>query len=235
MIDVAERLAARWGYGPGHLDLIRIAAVATAVVAGVAAALFLFAGRVSREVGLIAAAAWLAALLAWGWLRTRGELRGAGTARVAPGEVARVENLVEALAGQLGILVPRLRFVAGEAPNALVVPGRRATIALTEAAVTGLGRTELEAVLACSLIRGSGRRALMLSLSSSLGRLAPSTAAAAAQDDVATAAVTRYPPALAAAVKKCDEKSGRAAALWFGARSPAHVPREQRLSLIEDL
>lgn len=130
---------------------------------------------------------------------------------------ARLVNLVEALCVADGLPVPELRVLEDPAPNALVLgrAARDAVLVVTSGLLALLDRMELEALVAHELShvkRGdlapasSAIRALALlawawpAAALAVLRLAGSTREALA--DQAAVRVTRYPPALAAALDK---------------------------------
>jgi hypothetical protein len=92
--------------------------------------------------------------------------------------------------------------------------------------------TELEAVVAHCLIRHASGDAKRRAATSYFGGTGASVGTAG---DVRAAALTRYPPALASAIRKAEPCSGRGAAAWFVSDDPAHLPAEQRAAALDDL
>lgn len=234
MSDIGATLARVWGYEAGGRERLKVAAAASCVTLVLAAAAFAAGSRVSTAAGVAAAVAAAGVAAAWTAARARIALRRAGPAQVPPGDSTRVEGLTSALAEAMGVVRPTVVVVAGEAPNALVVPGRKPVVAITRGAIS-LGRTELEALLVHSLLRAARGAGSMLALSAALGPVAPATPRSSIQSDVATVAVTHYPPALAAVLEKADVRRKGAPALWFSGASRAHAPRNERLALLADL
>ena len=184
--------------------------------------------------GLIPAV--LAALVAFLIVRTA---TSALTASLAPTAAtdARVLNLVAGLSKDLGIETPPTFIVRGEGANALMFRHAGATsLGLTRAAIDEFTRTELEAVIAHSLIRtdpGVGtldKTALGLG-----GTFGACSARVTEADDARAVAITRYPPALAKAIERSTPVSGRFAYLWFVGEGASHAPREARLEALATL
>ncbi len=130
---------------------------------------------------------------------------------------ARLVSLVEAMCVADGVPLPRLLVLEDAAPNALVLGGGPADAALvvTSGLLTCLDRMELEALVAHELshvkrgdlaVAATAARALSLAAfwwpaaAQAMLRLAGSTRESLA--DQAAVRVTRYPPALAAALDK---------------------------------
>ena len=182
----------------------------------------------------------VAALVAAGgflWLSSRGRsvLRGLDARRLRIGEEPRVANLVEGLSGRLGAPPPSLWLLPRESPNFLVAWSRGGHLAVSTGLLEACSRTQLEAVVAHAMVRlasGEARRATMAvgwgPLASTLVRVGPAL-------DVRAAAVTRYPPALAAAIRLCEPLGGRAGPLWFVGSGPEYAGREDRAEFLLDL
>ena len=140
---------------------------------------------------------------------------------------ARLWNLAEGLSISAGVRQPRLLVVDSPALNAMAAGGRpgRAVVAVTSGLLAELERIELEAVLAERADAdpptrdGAGDRAG--------GHVRPRPAPGPtrgrdAQVDQAAVALTRYPPALAAALEKLEAK-GAAVAGQAGYDGPSVV------------
>ncbi|HZQ58692.1 MAG TPA: M48 family metalloprotease [Acidimicrobiales bacterium] len=193
-----------------HRAAARVVAAASGAVAGAAIIVAVVVALLTAWwAGIVAAA--VVGGGAWAWLvgpRWRSaEARAlalAGPARpaAAPGE-ARVLNLVEGLAPGAGLARPELMVIDDEAPNALALgrDARRGVVVVTSGLLSALDRMQLEAVVAHLLVqvRDGVTAAATLSLA-----FRPSRAPAPvdmAQADTAAVALTRYPPALAAALE----------------------------------
>lgn len=216
-------------------DRIRLVALITVPAALVALVLAVLFG--AWWVGAIALVLWL--------LKTAAEARGTdvvmlrrlGAERLESESEPRLQNLVAGIARDLGVGPPRLYVLERGGPNALVATGVGSGIlAVTKTLLEGFTRTELEAVVAHCLARLHSDDFVYSNLAarwSDLGAgLAPRVGSA---DDVRAAALTRYPPALADAIRKCDPKVKRYAPLWFVADAPSHDPSEERVALVADL
>jgi hypothetical protein len=189
---------------------------------------------------------WIAVLLLGLWLgKTIAEarwrdpvmLRRLGARPLPAGDAQRLENIVTGLSADLGVAAPDLYLMDRPGPNALVASGgRNGILAVTPSMLEGFTRTELEAVVAHSLLRMRSKTFVYSNLAarwSDLGAgLAPRVGAS---DDVRACALTRFPPALAAAIEKCDARIERYAPLWFASEAPSHEPAAARIALLKDL
>lgn len=189
---------------------------------------------------------WVGAVLVGVWaLKTFAEarvtdrimLRRLGAAPLPAHAAPRLENLVTGIAGDLGVGIPRLYVLADGGPNALVASGAGSgLLAFRQSLLDDFTRTELEAVVAHCLLRLHSGDFVYSNLAarwSDLGAgLAPRVGTA---DDVRAASFTRYPPALAAAITKCDPKVARYAPLWFVADAPSHDRSDDRAASVADL
>lgn len=155
---------------------------------------------------------------------------------VAPLQHARFENLVRGLAADSALTVPQLFVIEDGGPNALVVGGRRPLIAVTRSLLETYTRTEQEAVVAHCLLRLASDRLLFERLAAMLGRSGSRFAPRVGfEDDVHAAALTRYPPGLAAAISKAKPAEGPGAGLWFAAHDPSHRHPIERAAALQDL
>ena len=204
-----------------------LACIAALVVGSVAALSGIAGGAVALVVSCAVGAAWVS---------VQGT-RALRLARAEPAEASRIcraLNLAEGLAQRGDAVVPDLRVMPGTEPNALVCRSRgRPVVALTEPLLDTFSRTELEAVVAHCVVR-LRRSMLPESLFAALGRVPGSPPIVGGGDDVRAAALTRYPPALAAALGKAGPP-GPSAAFWFAAGPPTHEPRAGRIALLEEL
>ena len=226
--------AEAWGVAGSAPDRARCKAVAAAVLT-VPSLVFGAAGYLI--IGLAAVIPALVALLvAFLTLRTAATA-AVGSLDPRPAEDARLLNIVSGLSADLGREPPATFVVRGEGPNAaLFWRGGGPAIGVTTQAVTGLARTELEAMIAHCLVRldpavgGLDRSALTLG-----GTFRPCAHGVTEADDARTAAITRYPPALAKAIEKAVPASGRFSYLWFVAEGPSHAPVEERIGALGEL
>jgi len=173
-----------------------------------------------------------------GWLRAQGArvLRSVGAREGRPDEIARLENLVQGLTGDLDIATPDLLVTDEPGPNALVAKRSGHIVVVTADLARDFSRTELEAVLAHCLVRIATDQVGTAQVGLALGPLgAGLRGVTGTPEDVATAGLTRYPPALASAIEKCKPRGGRFAALWFVADGPTHAPTDRRIADLRDL
>lgn len=211
------------------LALIWVPAVLVALVVAV------FTGRWWAGVALVIL--WGLKTLAEARWTDRVMLRRLGAGMLDRHDAPRLENLAAGIASDLGVDPPTLYLLREGGPNALVASGGKSgVLAVRKALLDTFTRTELEAVVAHCLVRLHSQGFVYSNLAarwSDLGAgLAPQVGIS---DDVRAAALTRYPPALAAAISKCDPQVARYAPLWFVADAPSHVPAERRVEALEDL
>jgi hypothetical protein len=171
------------------------------------------------------------------WVGTRGRaiLRDAGARPLEPHESPRFENIAAGLATDLGIARPVLWLVEEGGPNAFVTWMGGPQMGITRSVLDDFTRTELEAVVAHCLVRVASGEAKATTLAAALGPLVAGRGRVGAPLDVATAALTRYPPALASAIAKSSPRRGRSAAAWFTADGPSHLPPAERIAVLEDV
>lgn len=216
-------------------------AAGPAVILGVV--LGLTAGWIVGPIVFVVVAA---ALL--GWVRFGGDrvvARGIGGRPADPFQHARLVNLVEGLSTGAGVRQPRLLVVDSPGLNVLAAGTSPSTavVAVTTGLLEELERIELEAVLAEELwlIRHEETvPATVLAATFGLGRgLALQTGRDTAADQGAIS-LTRYPPALAAALEKIESKGavvagqpGHLAHLWMVDPRPDTSARSGRLALSE--
>ena len=177
-------------------------------------------------------------LLAWAWLSAQGRLalRSIGARPPADGEAPRLTHLVSGLAADLGLSPPSVWLVDLPAPNALVCRAGGPALAVDARVPDLFTRTELEALVAHCLLRIDRPGLLRIAVAAGLGPLAGPVAPHVGEyEDSRTAAVTRYPPALASAMAKCSPVSGRFAAMFFVAGGHSHAPRDARFEAVSDL
>lgn len=190
-------------------------------------------------VGLSAAIA-LAVLLALFlavWIASQGRLALRSIeAGPAESESERLSHMVREVARELSVKEPHVRIAPSEQCNALVCRAGGPMLAVTTGLIREYTRTELEAVVVHSLGRLRGKALTRAHIASAFGalgrRFAPIVGDA---DDIAAASLTRYPPALAAAIRKASPGEARWAAFWFVASVPPHRPVADRIALLADL
>jgi heat shock protein HtpX len=183
-----------------------------------------------------------------GWARFGGERRvlaSIGGRDADPVSDARLCNLAEGLSMSAGVRQPRLVVLDSPGLNAMAVGIRpsRAVVGVTAGLLSELDRIELEAVLAEELIqirRHETLPATVLVGTFGIGRTLALQSDRDAQMDLAAVALTRYPPALAAALEKLDAKGAAVAGqpasmahLWLADPSLSPVARRGRLTLRE--
>jgi heat shock protein HtpX len=216
-------------------------AVVPAVVLGAVA--LVLAGPMIGAIVLVVVGAALAV-----WARFGGERRvlaSIGGRDADPVADARLCNLAEGLSISAGLRQPRLVVIDSPGLNAMAVGTgpSRAVVGVTTGLLSELDRIELEAVLAEELMQVRRRETLpatVLVATFGVGRSLALPADHDAQMDQAAVALTRYPPALAAALEKLEAKgaavSGQPASmahLWLVDPSPTPVARRGRLTLRE--
>lgn len=187
---------------------------------------------------LVAALIALYCLAVAAWVRSQGSraLSAVGARPGRSGELARLENLVQGLSSDLGIPPPDLLVTDQPGPNALVAKRSGHVVVVTADLARDFSRTELEAVLAHCLVRVASGQVAAAQVGLAMGSLGAGLGGrTGGSDDVLTAGVTRYPPALASAIERCEPRRGRFAALWFVAEGPSHAPSEGRISVLGDL
>jgi Zn-dependent protease with chaperone function len=178
----------------------------------------------------------VAALAAVGWVTLQGRLalRDAGARPLVPGRSPRLVSLVRGLSEDVGVEMPSLWTFDSGRINAFVCHSIGPCVAVSDGALDTFSRTELEAIVAHCLARVQRRQARAQQFAIAMGR--PADAARhIEEDDVAAANLTRYPPALAAALRKSDPVGGRFSALYFAGEGPEMPSVEQRAEALLDL
>ncbi|MGI8775277.1 MAG: M48 family metalloprotease [Actinomycetota bacterium] len=197
--------------------------------------LALLVGAVTTSViGIVFGALLMVAFLAWIWSRGRAALKAVG-ARPLEDSHHRLRNLVEGLSRDLHIAAPAIWVIEAAGPNALVSWAGGPHVVVTTGLVATYTRTELEAVVAHCLVRiatGDVRRAVQ---ATGLGPLSGRTVKEGRVQDLQTVSLTRYPPALASAIRKAEPQGGGFGLLWFVGSPATHVPAEDRAAALLDL
>jgi heat shock protein HtpX len=182
-------------------------ALLPAVVAGVVVGV-----AVDAIVGVIVGVVLAGGLGAWARLGGDRRVRSLIDGREAdPRREARLCNLVEGLSISAGVRQPQLRVIDSPGLNVLAAgtSPARGVIAATTGLLAELNRVELEAVLAEQLVRlrhGETLPGTVLAATFGIGRSRAITSDMDALADQGAVALTRYPPALAAALEKMDAK-----------------------------
>lgn len=186
-------------------------------------------------VGAVIALLCLGALGAWVAVQPRRALGDRSPVPLRAEDAPRLVNVVQGVSADLGLCVPTLWVIEGEGANAVVGRFRGPAVGVTRALLDDYTRTELEAVVAHCLLRlrpPALRREALAAAAGPLGRwLCPLVDA---RGDAAVAAVTRYPPALASAIRKATPATAGAPFLFVAPR-PWHHDQEQRAEFVADL
>jgi len=214
-------------------------ALIPAVVVGLVVGL-----AVSWLVAAVVGVALAAVLAAWARLGGDGRVLSLIDGRDAdPRLEARLCNLVEGLSTTAGVRQPRLRVIDSPGLNLLAAgtSPSRGVIAATTGLLADLNRIELEAVLAEQLVRrrhGETLPGTVLAATFGIGQKKAVAGDMDALADQAAVSLTRYPPALAAALEKMDTKGtqvtgfpGFLAPLWMADPTGGATPGRGRLPL----
>ena len=190
-------------------------AVPLAVIVAAQAALALLAGLLSSLLVGFAVFVVLLVGLALYLGTAGGRWLGQSGARPAGPDDSRAVNLCLGLAADLGLPHPTVWVLDDVGSNAFGVWHRGPNVGVTSGLIENFTRTETEAAIAHRLVHLKEERATpswLLALGS-LGSLTQPPAPG--RLDTKTAAVTRYPPALASALEKASVHSGKDSPLWF--------------------
>jgi hypothetical protein len=226
----------RWGAPPapelGPRDRARVAVLVLgpALVVGLGATV-----AAGPRWGVATVVALALALAAWIGAQDRLALRAAGAERLADDRYPRAHNLAAGLGRQLGVPVTDLRLLPTERVNALVCrSGSKVVLALSAGLLGGCTRTELEAAIVSLMLRAEGDDIARSRLAAAFGPLAGPWAQPDAGADIRAAAVTRYPPAVAALLRRLDPEPGRYGSFYLAASSARPTPGE-RAVVVADL
>lgn len=158
-------------------------------------------------IGVLAAAVMLASM---GGVARRAAVRPvAGTEPVSEGDEARLLNLVQGKAADLGVSAPEVRVFATGPPNAVASGGRLPVIAFRRTALDSFSRTELEAAVSFLLVALATGAARVTALPRWVGGRDVDLVGL----DIAAASATRYPPALSRVLAACEPADGQG--LWL--------------------
>ncbi|HWC13060.1 MAG TPA: hypothetical protein VG929_00520 [Actinomycetota bacterium] len=154
-------------------------------------------------------------------LSARKALKEAAAHRLPAGERPRFRNLAEGLAARASSGPPDLWVIETGGPNALTCRLERPVVAVTRSLLDEYTRTEIEAVVAHCLVRSrvAGRKGVAVGY----------------DDDVRAVALTRFPPALVAALRKAEPYTGRYGAFYLVADGATHRPVADRVAALLDL
>ena len=161
-------------------------------------------------------------------------LRRTGARPLREGEHPRLANIASGLARDLRIPEPGIRLIEGGSPNALASYVGGPVIVIATSFLDSLTRTELEAVVAHTLLRTDRGIVRSRGLQSALSPLTGSRDTTR-NDDLRTCAVTRYPPALAAAIGKAVPAGDRRSAFWFVGSGDVGASPAERIRALEGL
>ena len=161
----------------------------------------------------------VAAFLAQRSIAAKRAVATLGAREVTADEQPRLTNMVEGLASDLGVAPPVVKVLDGEDANAFVLGGRSPQIGVTEGLLASYTRTELEAVVAHCLMRvQSGKKV---------------AGPASLADDRASVGLTRYPPALASALRKAGPRPERSGVRWFVPEGGEPSPEERAVEVLD--
>jgi hypothetical protein len=212
-----------------------VVALGGAVALGVVVAgAFAWWARASAA-GAMVALIFIIAVGAWIAVQPRRALRARSPVALRPEDAPRLVNLVAGLSADLGLAAPSLWIVEGDGANAVLGRLRGPAVGVTRTLLESYTRTELEAAVAHCLLRlrrPALKREALAAATGPLGRLL--CPVVDARDDAEVAAVTRYPPALATAIRKATPARPGAPFL-FVAPLPWHDDPEERAAYVEDL
>jgi hypothetical protein len=185
--------------------------------------------------GLLTGSAFVIVALAWLLTQGRRALRSVSAAPAAPATAPRLFNIVEGLAPEIGAPPPTLYVYPSHDPNAFVCNSHGPALAVSAGMLEGFSRTELEAVIAHCLVRMATGAVPRAGVAAAFGSLSAWFAPVGWSDDVRAVAVTRYPPALASALRKAKPARGHLAPFYFAASSAGHRASEERAAAVLDL
>lgn len=222
-----------WGSRPPARRSAAPVFLSAGLVVGLVAILL---GVLSLFLGLAAAVLGIGFLSWFAAGRGRAALKDSGARRATQDEFPRVSNLLSGLAAEHGITVPALWVAPGDGsgPNAMATWQGGPVVIVTEGFEDHLTRTECEGVLAHCTVRLASGEARATTLRTGAGPFGPSGTEAAAAD-LLTVAQTRYPPALAGALRKAAPRSGTFAALWFAPAAGGEASPARRAAVLETL
>jgi hypothetical protein len=222
---------------PGYPVRDRVALYALIVVPALLVALVVAVLTGWWWLGGVLLALWGAKTFADVKLRDAVMLRKLGARALGSEEGARLRNIANGLAADLGVPQPELLVIPEGGPNAWIrASGRGGVLAVTASSLDTYTRTELEAMVAHCLTRIHGPDFVYSNLAARWSDLGAGLAPRIGHPhDVRAVALTRYPPGLVSAIQKADGRIRRYAPLWFAADAPSHAPAAERVSALGDL
>ena len=234
MSSVMDKTSALQDWGapsrkqPGLVKPIAILAIVLVVMTAV------FTFLIGPLSGIAIAVVGLAAVVLW--LTSSGaRFLKAWRAVPAAEDDGRLLNLVQGLASDLEVTRPKVWIVASDEPNAFAVWHRGANLGVTRALLDSFTRTETEAAVAHCLVRLRDERATTTYLAALAGLGLHSVEVDLHYADAKAVAVTRYPPALAAAIEKASPWPGVGTTLWLVGANPAAPHQVARAAALRDL
>jgi hypothetical protein len=184
--------------------------------------------------GVAAFGALVLAAVGWVGAQDRLALRSAGATPLTADRHPRAHNLAKALAQQLGVPAPELFLLATARFNALACRRRsRFVLALSAGLLESCTRTELEAAIVSLIQRAEGDQMGLLRLAAAFGPFAGPWGERDPGADVRTAAVTRYPPAVSALLRKIDPEPGRYAPFYLAGARDSQTPAQRAAQVAE--
>ena len=217
------------------MPIPRAVPILAALVVAILAVSGLLVVVVTPVTGAAAGIVVLGALALWVTTRGRAIISDAGAQPLEPHDAPRFENIAAGLATDLGMSKPGLWIVEEGGPNAFVAWSRGPHIGITRAVLTDFTRTEVEAIVAHCLVRVVSGETKASTVAAALGPLPSGGSRVGGPLDVASASLTRYPPALASAIGKSTPRAGRFSGAWFSSEAPSHVPPAERIAALDDL
>ena len=199
---------------------------------------FVLVASLSFNPALLAAWAATGAAVAWGAARVAGREGERLLAGARPAEHdARLERIVSGIAADAGMTPPAVWTYDGAPLNAFVTirSNGQGVMCLSSELARSCTLTELEAVVAhrsLQLLDGVPVPRWARFVPGWTKRTSPCEPA---RYDTRAAALTRYPPALAAAIRKCAPRDGHDRGLWFVPHAAGRCSQAARVEDVEDL
>ena len=187
-------------------------------------------------VGAAVAVVYVIGVGLWIGIQGRRLLRRLGARPLLGEEAPRGVSRARGISEDVGIPHPELWVVSDATPNALVCRAGGGAVVVSRGLLERFTRTELEAVIAHCMLRLADPGLVRASVAAALGGLAgPLVPHRDLAEDSSAAALTRYPPALANAIGKCEPRDDKWGSFWFvpaGSRFPS---AQRRIRALADL